>query len=542
MTPTVQAAVEGALEHAAPALSLPGAAVALLRALARIQVDREAAEAARLADAHGRGGILPWDAVEDFALRGVALGLRPLLDWGLVQLVGQGKGDPVVPGASALRLTHAGRQACGLAPCARAEVVEDSARWEILHGASREALLCMANPDVLVYCAGCNSEDLPRILGQIAGAVLEGEGIAIDAFGADSAAERALLEQVLLRTPLARGRRAVVLGDPSPIRWAASRVAARLRWVEPRPDGSRAGTVLDAQVSTALAAASPGLRTADLCGVPFFELAVPRRVSTRWEDLLVPPSEQRQLSLAAAHARYRLQWAAGGERGGYRLLLSGLPGTGKTLAASALATALDRPIIQLDLSNVLSKWLGETEQHLARVFDVAEASGSVLVLDEADALLRQRDSRSGGGLALSTAVGYLLTRLDRFSGVLVATTNRVRDIEEAFFRRFDDYICLPIPDAPTRRFLWARSLPDGHGIDLDHIAAQFPISGGLIVGAAVRARAWAEAMGRPLDTTIVLASLSRELEKCDRSSVGALAGPFGGDVRALLNGEISKES
>lgn len=532
----VRATIDSALMHAGARLLLPESAIELLRALALIQVDRDAAEAARLADAHARGGVLPWDGADDYSSATSGFAVRSLLNWGLIQVVGQGKGDPIVPGAAALRLTHAGRTACGLAPRVVGEQLPEAERWEILHGASREALLGSANPVVLIHCTGLAADDLPRLLGQLAIAIVEGEPVAVDACGPENLTERALLEQLLLHTPQARGRRMLLVHDPSGLRWAASRVSARLRWVEPHPDAGRVGALLDTRISAQLRAGDSEAKTADLCGVPFFELAVPRRVSTTWEDVLVPPSEQRQLTLASAHARYRLSAANCGQRGGYRLLLSGLPGTGKTLAAGALATSLDRPIIQLDLSNVLSKWLGETEQHLARVFDVAESSGSVLVLDEAEALLRQRDSRQGGGLALSTAVGYLLTRLDRFDGVLIATTNRVRDIEEAFFRRFDDYICLPIPDAPTRRLLWAKALSNAAGVDFDHIADQFPITGGLIVGAAVRALAWAEALNRPLSTTLALASLSRELEKSDRSSLGALSGPLGNDVRALLDG------
>ena len=91
-----------------------------------------------------------------------------------------------------------------------------------------------------------------------------------------------------------------------------------------------------------------------------------------------------------------------------------------------------------------------TEKLIGQIFDVAEASGAILVLDEAEALLRQRSSNQGGS-GLSTGVAYILTRFDSYSGILVATTNRIEDLDEAFFRRFDDYAVLPIPDAPTRQ-------------------------------------------------------------------------------------------
>jgi len=222
---------------------------------------------------------------------------------------------------------------------------------------------------------------------------------------------------------------------------------------------------------------------------------------------------------------------------GYRLLLSGLPGTGKSMAAEALATALDRPLVRLDLSSVLSKWLGETEKQLSQVFDVAEAANAVLVLDEAESLLRQRNSGAGGG-GMGTGVAYMLTRLDLYQGVLVATTNRIEDLDEAFFRRFDDYVVLPIPDKPTRRTLWERHLilADDSDVDLDVIAEKFAISGGLIRGAAIRANGWVSATSDPLSTPHVLASLGRELEKNHKATNEVYIQPWRNAVKAILEG------
>jgi SpoVK/Ycf46/Vps4 family AAA+-type ATPase len=122
----------------------------------------------------------------------------------------------------------------------------------------------------------------------------------------------------------------------------------------------------------------------------------------------------------------------------------------------------------------------------------------------------------------------------------VATTNRIRDMDEAFFRRFDDFIVLPIPDEPTRKALWERMLPDNgqaQGVDVNFLALQFAISGGLIRGAAIRAAAWASGMERPLTTPIVLASLARELSKADRSTSEVMVEPYREEVQNLLDGE-----
>jgi SpoVK/Ycf46/Vps4 family AAA+-type ATPase len=202
--------------------------------------------------------------------------------------------------------------------------------------------------------------------------------------------------------------------------------------------------------------------------------------------------------------------------------------------------------MRLDLSSVLSKWLGETEKFLGQIFDIAEMTGSVLVLDEAEALFRQRESSGDGPDGMRTVVSYLLVRLERFEGCLVATTNRTRDLDEAFFRRFDDFIVVPVPDEATRLLLWrsmlGRGLEDGanmDGLDLAFIARQFAISGGLVRGAAMRALAWAEGEGRPLDTPICMAALARELEKNDRSSAEVFVEPYKETVLALLKGETA---
>lgn len=527
--------VEEAIAASVAILDLPEHSALVLRRIALVQMDAQIAEATRDADVHGRAGVLPWTALLDLPEEAHADGVEAVTDWGLVQVVGQGRGDPVIPGAAALRLTHAGRVACGLAPRRLRPATPQPTGWELWHSASREALLIASGADTLISAAGWPSDDLSRLTGAVATRLLSGLPAIVDATGAETPADFALLEGLLLKTAAARGQRRMLLHDPAPLRWAAMRCGADLRWVEPEVEQRRDRQILDSRVGAALRASKPSAREADLVGVPYFELAIPRRVHVRWDELMLPAQEQRQLELALAHARYRLAAGLVGGRGGYRLLLSGQPGTGKSLAACALATTLDRPVLQIDLSVVLSKWLGETEQHLARIFDVAEAADAVLVLDEADALLRQRDSRQGGGLALSTAVGYLLSRLDRYRGALIATTNRLKDIEEAFFRRFDDLISLPVPDAPTRRALWSRALPAGHGVDLDYVAGRFPISGGLVFGAALRARAWSGALDRALDTPVALASLVSELEKSDRSATEILNGPHRDAVRALLD-------
>jgi SpoVK/Ycf46/Vps4 family AAA+-type ATPase len=369
----------------------------------------------------------------------------------------------------------------------------------------------------------------------------------VDGFPTADNTSKNLTPELLQRTKTATAPRLLLLPEPGYIRTAAIAVGARMRWIEPSVHARRGKLVLDTRITEKMLASNlnDGEGTASITGVPDSDLAAPKRCDTKWEDLILADNVQWQMEQAMLHAQYRLNTLPSviGRKTGYRLLLSGLPGTGKSMGAEALATALNRPLVKLDLSTVLSKWLGETEKLLGQVFDVAEAAGAVLVLDEAESLLRQRSSGASGGGGMGTGVAYMLTRLDRYTGVLVATTNRIEDLDEAFFRRFDDYVVLPIPDRPTRRFLWQKMLEiseDG-GVDLDIISANFPISGGLIRGASIRANAWATGVNKPLSTPYVLASLARELEKNNRSINEVYIQPYRDAVAELLEGRLEDE-
>lgn len=551
------------VERCIVVLGLPPACGWVLEILMRLDLDPELHEQVRNDDIHHRTGVLAWIHVADSwtdsgqPLEEVERAVYLLAEWELIQIVGRRPGDPSVPGASALRLTHWGRVVTGLAPSPQVDelaVADDAMPWVILHGTSREALLLAAEENLgrdawWTLVAPARPEEVGHACGQLAERLCQAGGCVVDAFHTLEGLGTPAVRELVRRTLGARVPRVMLVRDPAAIRDLAHVAGARLVWVEPRFHTRRDGVILDQRV-TGLLERDGEVTAADLCGVPDSEIANPRRVDTTLDHLLLPREIRAQLDQSLQHARYRLESEGelarrpGGGRG-YRLLLSGLPGTGKSLSAEALANALGRPLIQLDLSSVLSKWLGETEKLLAQVFDVAEVSGSVLVLDEAEALFRQRDQKHGGGGALATGVAYLLTRLDRFSGVLIATTNRSRDMDEAFFRRFDDFLVLPIPDVPTRDALWRRMLAleleeagDG-AVDVPFLAESFAISGGLIRGASIRAVAWARGLDRPLTTAVLLASLSRELSKSDRSTAKVLVEPYREEVAALLRGDAA---
>ena len=333
--------------------------------------------------------------------------------------------------------------------------------------------------------------------------------------------------------------------EPTFVRNTAVAVNASLHWIEPSPHIRRDREVLDDAISHTLIELNSNLEERDICGVPDSSIAEPKRCNTQWEDIILPNNVQFQLEQARKHAHYRLNVLPkldgfNDRQIGYRLLLSGLPGTGKSMTAEALATALDRPLVKLDLSNILSKWLGETEKQIGEIFDMAEAAGAVLVLDEAEALLRQRTSNGQGGSGLSTGVAYILTRFDSYTGILVATTNRMEDLDEAFFRRFDDFAVLPIPDKPTREMLWRSILGEHDSVDYDLIS-NTTITGGLIKGAAIRARAWAFGLDKSLTTPFVLAALVRELEKNNKNPKEAIVPQYRRQINILLDGgDLSK--
>jgi hypothetical protein len=535
-------------------LALPDPSAAVLTALGRLELDRDAAAEARAQDEHGRLGALSWRTLTQLlpepSTSPPDVVLRALTDWGLVQVVGQEPNDPVLLGSAACRLTYSGRATLGLAPAPLApsppSEPDAPSPWEVWHGAGREGLMTDA---LEVYPAAfvlgpliLRGDELrgASLCGRVAERLCADGVVVIDGTLLEHPKHGWVVEELLWRTARARGERVLLLTSPSPARVAAMVTGARLRWRELPAQTRRDAASLDPRVTERLMQGAVAHSQADACGVPDSELAQPRRVKTRWEDLQVPEPVQRQLQQALMHARYRLvPQPDGRESLGYRLLLSGLPGTGKSMAAEALASTLGRPVMKLDLSSVLSKWLGETERFLSQIFEIAEISGAVLVLDEADSLFRQRDSSGSGRDGLVTVVSYLLARLDRFVGLLVATTNRTRDLDEAFFRRFDDFIVLPVPDPATRRALWRQQLAletEGPEVELGLLADRFALSGGLIRCAATRARAWSSGMGLPMSTAIVLASLSRELEKSDRDPKEVLIDPHRGAVEQLLRG------
>jgi len=176
---------------------------------------------------------------------------------------------------------------------------------------------------------------------------------------------------------------------------------------------------------------------------------------------------------------------------GYRALFYGPPGTGKTLAATLLGKKNGMDVYRVDLSMIVSKYIGETEKNLAKVFDLAENRNWMLFFDEADALFGKRTStNTSNDRHANQEIAYLLQRIEDFSGTVVLATNLRSNIDEAFARRFQSTIYFPMPDGTLRAALWRNMLPaQWLGTDAENLialAAEMELSGGSIVNAVRR--------------------------------------------------------
>jgi len=177
---------------------------------------------------------------------------------------------------------------------------------------------------------------------------------------------------------------------------------------------------------------------------------------------------------------------------GVTALFQGAPGTGKTLVASAIANELGMDLYRVDLSRVMSKWIGETEQNLAKLFDAAEDGHAIILFDEADSLFAKRtEVRTSVDRYANLEVNYLLQRLDSFEGIAILTTNFGTSIDGAFKRRLSFRLTFPFPDEDAREQLWrahlAPSVPKAGVFDFPELARKYRLSGGYIRNAAVRA-------------------------------------------------------
>jgi hypothetical protein len=210
-----------------------------------------------------------------------------------------------------------------------------------------------------------------------------------------------------------------------------------------------------------------------------------------WADLVLPADTLIQLEEIQAWIRHHdtlvNDWGFGKKiRPGYKSLFYGPPGTGKTLAASLIGKLCDLDVYRIDLSLIVSKYIGETEKNLEKVFQLAENKNWILFFDEADALFGKRTSVSNANDRYANQeTAYLLQRIDDFSGVVILASNLRNNIDEAFARRFQSLIYFSIPQAQERLKLWRQSMSQvstlEEGIDLKVLAKKHELTGGMIM-------------------------------------------------------------
>jgi SpoVK/Ycf46/Vps4 family AAA+-type ATPase len=255
------------------------------------------------------------------------------------------------------------------------------------------------------------------------------------------------------------------------------------------------------------------------------------RSASTWEDLVLPEAEAATLRAIAAQLRRRVtvydHWgfAAKSSRGlGISALFAGPSGTGKTMAAEVLANELHLDLYRIDLSSVVSKYIGETEKNLRRVFDAAEESGAILLFDEADALFGKRSEvKDSHDRYANIEVSYLLQRMEAYRGLAILTTNQRSALDPAFLRRLRFVVQFPFPDAPQRAAIWQRVFPPATPTQgLDHAKlAKLRVAGGNIRNIALNAAFIAADAAEPVRMSHLLAAARSEYAKMERPLTAA---------------------
>jgi hypothetical protein len=249
-----------------------------------------------------------------------------------------------------------------------------------------------------------------------------------------------------------------------------------------------------------------------------------------WSDLVVPPEARDQLRELAQRVAYRHRVVEGWgfkdkttTGNGVTALFLGAPGTGKTMAAEIVARELALDLLKVDLAALVSKYIGETEKNLERVFRVAESGSALLLFDEADAIFGKRSEiEDAHDRYANQEISYLLQRVERFDGVAILTTNFRQNLDAALCRRLTFAVSFPFPDDQSRKAIWRTVWPGqvvlADDVDLDRLATSFKLSGGHIRNAAMAAAFLAASAGSPVTMAHLQHAISRELGKLGKPS------------------------
>ncbi|HYZ80867.1 MAG TPA: ATP-binding protein [Solirubrobacteraceae bacterium] len=273
-----------------------------------------------------------------------------------------------------------------------------------------------------------------------------------------------------------------------------------------------------------------------------------------WEDLVLPERQRDLLRSISAYLRHRDQvlseWGyevTVSRTQGLKVLFAGESGTGKTMAAQVLAAQLGLDLFRVDLATIVSKYIGETEKNLERIFTAADGSNAILFFDEADALFGKRSEVSDShDRYANIEVAYLLQRMEAYPGAVILATNFRRNIDDAFVRRLDFVIDFPFPEAEDRRRIWRLVLPAAaplaDDVDFAFLADRFKLSGGAIRNCSLAAAFRAADEGSQIEMRHLVRAVAQEYGKQGRLTLETDFERFHGMVRDTSRGVGAAES
>jgi SpoVK/Ycf46/Vps4 family AAA+-type ATPase len=256
--------------------------------------------------------------------------------------------------------------------------------------------------------------------------------------------------------------------------------------------------------------------------------ALAQRIDAKatWDDIVLPPAEETLLRQIVAHVEGRQtvydEWGFRNRmnRGlGISALFAGPSGCGKTMAAEVIANELGLTLHRIDLSSVVSKWVGETEKNLQQLFNAADDANGILCFDEADALFGKRtEVQQSQDRFANIEINFLLMRLEAYRGLAILTTNMKTALDPAFLRRLRFIVNFPFPGPDERRVIWQRVFPaktPTQGLDVDRLA-RLTLTGGSVHNVALAAAFLAAKRGSPVTMPIVFEAAKTEMRKIEK--------------------------
>lgn len=244
-----------------------------------------------------------------------------------------------------------------------------------------------------------------------------------------------------------------------------------------------------------------------------------------WDELVLPDEQKKALERACNQVKYKHivydEWNLKNTvlyGTGLSMLFTGPPGTGKTMAAQVIASELHLEIYRVDLSRVVSKYIGETEKNLSEIFDSAKKSNVILLFDETDALFGKRtEVKDSHDKHANLETAYLLQKMEEYNGITIMTTNLLGNLDQAFFRRISYVVHFPLPDAKSRKLIWQKIFPKNaplsKDVDFDFLAKKFEISGGNIKNVVITSTFMAASESRKIEMKHIVKALEYEMKK-----------------------------